>query len=771
MDIKDIQKAKSLLEKKSEKKPKPSLDKLIQETAELDTKPVKEKRASKEDLAQIELDQMVSYDSTEFKNEEPEEAEVIKSDSEWDVPIDQPVTYFDPELSYELTGYRPITATKGLDFDPKLFTVAADTYRKNGRYTDFIPGTFKHRNHWKEEFDKCLNGVTIGKYRITGEHYFFLNYYRLLSVLGVKDGTEVRSEDFPGFFTKQYEYFHYIELARKAGYDVCVFKCRGIGFSEMIASNLAHGYTFHKATKSIVAASKQSYVDSTLAKTWQELDFLNTGTEGGFRRVRMKIDTAVRKRASKVDSDKNESGWMSEIEGVVVDNPRKLRGARVYNLCIDEAGSFPNLVETYIQARALVDILGYRIGQICLGGTGGDQGPQLAGLKQIFYNPEEFQVLPYKNTYAANGQVSFTGFFIPSYEMWFGTKDNPGFDSRGVVDSERARAFYKNKWAKITDPKHLIRDRAEFCFTPEDAFVLEGSNQFDQERLTDQLAALTIHNVVEKPKHIKLHWQLNGEGTADRTKRPNVEYVTDGPVQIVEMPMLDDAGVPYTNLYIAGTDGVDLDSSTSTGQTDVSNFCMVIMRRQLGTKSPKVVAIYKDRPKHIQTAFDTALQLCMFYNCKMLVEATRISIKQYFEKEHKLDFMLRRPKATANAWGKTNFKQFGVPATEPIIKHQLDLIEQYIVDYCEEIQFPDLLDELIRYSYENKRKFDEVAAFGLTLLADEDYIGKLARVSGAAMKHLSFGYFKDDNGQIAITSYDENSKPRTPGEAPFKLFV
>ena len=50
----------------------------------------------------------------------------------------------------------------------------------------------------------------------------------------------------------------------------------------------------------------------------------------------MKIDTAFKKKASKVDSDKNESGWGSIIEGVVHDNPRKLRGARVDNLIFEE---------------------------------------------------------------------------------------------------------------------------------------------------------------------------------------------------------------------------------------------------------------------------------------------------------------------------------------------------------------------------------------------------------------------------------------------------
>jgi len=28
--------------------------------------------------------------------------------------------------------------------------------------------------------------------------------------------------------------------------------------------------------------------------------------------------------------------------------------------------------------------------------------------------------------------------------------------------------------------------KAEYCFTPEDAFVLEGENQFDQELLEEQ---------------------------------------------------------------------------------------------------------------------------------------------------------------------------------------------------------------------------------------------------------------------------------------------
>jgi hypothetical protein len=45
------------------------------------------------------------------------------------VEIGEEIEYFDPTLSYELTGYRPITETEGLDFDPEPFLKAANFYR------------------------------------------------------------------------------------------------------------------------------------------------------------------------------------------------------------------------------------------------------------------------------------------------------------------------------------------------------------------------------------------------------------------------------------------------------------------------------------------------------------------------------------------------------------------------------------------------------------------------------------------------------------------
>ena len=60
-----------------------------------------------------------------------------KRDGLWDVAITEDIIYFDPELSYEITGYRPINETQGLDFDSTPFNELAKIYDSTGAYTEY----------------------------------------------------------------------------------------------------------------------------------------------------------------------------------------------------------------------------------------------------------------------------------------------------------------------------------------------------------------------------------------------------------------------------------------------------------------------------------------------------------------------------------------------------------------------------------------------------------------------------------------------------------
>lgn len=231
-----------------------------------------------------------------------------RKNAEWDVPIDEEIKYFDPELSYELTGYRPITMDQGLDFDPTPFRERAIKYESTGKYTEFPPGTKFYIEFWKEEYKRCQEGYQVGKYRITGDHYFFLNYYRMQTVLeGATSGTG-REESFPGFLSKQYEFFHYVEMAEKLHKDICILKARGIGLSEIVASLSVRPYTTNRGYNVLLTCAAETKLAPLRRKCWKQLDWLNANTQGGMRHVRQVLNNNDAKRASKITKDGIELG-------------------------------------------------------------------------------------------------------------------------------------------------------------------------------------------------------------------------------------------------------------------------------------------------------------------------------------------------------------------------------------------------------------------------------------------------------------------------------
>lgn len=69
-----------------------------------------------------------------------------------------------------------------------------------------------------------------------------------------------------------------------------------------------------------------------------------------------------------------------------------------------------------------------------------------------------------------------------------------------------------------------------------------------------------------------------------------------------------------------------------------------------------------------------------------------------------------------------------------------------------------MIDELMRYSYENKRKFDIVAALGIVLLAEEEMTGRVAKPSQPYKPNWGISYVKNQYGQIEITTGDDKKR-------------
>lgn len=147
----------------------------------------------------------------------------------WDFPIGSDIEFFDSTMSYEITGYRPIDQTHGLDFDPKWFIESRETYNRTGHYTEYRYGTKAYKTFWDQEYLRCKEGMTVNGYTITGDHYYFLNYYQLMNLNSVKKAGTSRLYTFPDFYVAQYQWFHYLELCKRLLKNACLMKARGIG--------------------------------------------------------------------------------------------------------------------------------------------------------------------------------------------------------------------------------------------------------------------------------------------------------------------------------------------------------------------------------------------------------------------------------------------------------------------------------------------------------------------------------------------------------------
>lgn len=699
----------------------------------------------------------------EQKQVQQEQKSVISSNSEWDVPADADIKFFDSRLSYEITGYKPINETQGLDFDPNWFTETRDTFIRTGHYCQYRNGSKAFSDFWREQYKRCKYGMTVNGYTITGDHYYFLNFYRLKDLVNVTEAGSGRGEIFPNFMEGQYEWFHYLKLARIKKMNALMMKARETGYSEIEASILAKSYTVIKGSINVCAA----YAGVQLDKLWEKIDhnlsFLDLNTDGGFSHGRIS-DTQQLKRAGQFEmrnGTKVPSGWLSQIQKIPADDPGKLRGDRTDVLVFEEAGLWPKLTKAFIQADALVGQVGSQWGIRLIGGTGGSTGAQLEGLRKMYYNPEVFGILPYRHNYTQTGEETISAFFLPCFKS---IKDLKMLDSRGFISDAKGKEYFdKIRATKATDPEALVTYCAEYCYNAEEAFSLEGDNKFNKVNIAEQLTNIRALKKCPPIETGFLEYKYK-DGAHVEQNLEGFKWIPNqnGKIKILEHPLWtlpekrDEEGnviwrppEKIKDLYVIGIDGIDIGKSqTSEATRDPSDFCLIVFRRAYGTSEPQFVALYKDRPNDIRECYKIAIKLAQYYNAIINIEATRQSIIPYARERKLLKLFMKRPRATLGDSVRNTNKQYGTPATPAIIDHQTDLIADYVNDYCYLIWFDEMLDELNRYTDENKRKFDIVASIAMALLADEELQGTVPKVVEEVKDTWTpIGYYTDERGR------------------------
>ena len=112
-----------------------------------------------------------------------------------------------------MSQQNAVRNAEGIWINTQLLREEALTFQRYGYYCPDPEGSPDWYNYWQEQRRRCKFGYTVGGVRITGDHYFYLNFCPILKVeeditgdpatrrksRQVKKGS--KKVDFPDFFS------------------------------------------------------------------------------------------------------------------------------------------------------------------------------------------------------------------------------------------------------------------------------------------------------------------------------------------------------------------------------------------------------------------------------------------------------------------------------------------------------------------------------------------------------------------------------------------
>lgn len=553
------------------------------------------------------------------------------------------------------------------------FRRAAIDFDKNGGKYTLAPQFSKDWwDYWEEQERRCLNGYSHGGMRITGRHYFYLNFTRIRRILG-KGKTERKVESFPAFWEIDYNWFwykeiawfgcnheqlmnlelwrnpkaniievdeetntityaedsNYVNLTYGGAMHLSCLKTRRAGFSYKEAADGVYNYNFVPGSKNYYLAGAESFLigDKILDKVEVNLDWLNLSTDTFWLKNRQRGSTLMHQVSSFVDNrDKITKGFKSEIIGQVVADPEKVRGADGFKVVCEEAGSFKHLKKalgTIIPSLRAGSTL---TGQASVFGTGGEEGIDIEGLDEIFSEPEIYAMLPFVNDWEAGFEETECGVFVPCYMA-----NDTYMDDQGHIDIEGAiKADEKERELarRAKDPKKIDYRIAEFPRTPTEALIRVAVNNFPVNEARSQKARI-LHSL-ELQGTIK-HGYISRENTGLRfypqaltEARPVLKYPhkkkddIEGCITIIQDPERNADGTVPDNLY-----QIVVDPYYDEEAEDTTSLGSVYVTKRSNNMTPTHVmdvAWFNGRPKSIRRFHEIIFLLADYYNAKVQAE-------------------------------------------------------------------------------------------------------------------------------------------------------
>ena len=633
-----------------------------------------------------------------------------------------------------------------------LFSPEANHFDKYGYYTDAIPGTPEFEAYWDIQKKYCTEGYSVGGVKITGYHYFYLNFSRIQLIpheAQTKSQAVTKEERFPYFWDYDYDFFWAVEIAHmgitqpdyeKLGLSVTILhlgggrhlvalKARGKGYSYKIGSMLARNMLLRRKSKNYAFAHIEDYLigDGLLNKCWDAFGWNNTHCAWA---QPLLVDQTMYKETGYVKNIRGNDtpqGTRNLVIGMSLkDDPDKVRGKRGDLLVFEEGGKFPELEAAWGIARPLMEQGKYVAGTMIAFGTGGsDNETDFESINNLFYEPDTYNTLPFDNQWDPEALGSQCGFFVPAYVTYEGYIDKDGNSdipgATAYLEVEREKK--KNSRSK----RALDQFVAEFPFTPQEATMNATLSPFPVRELTAQLnSVLTKKRYLNGTRGLLTHSEHGirfkpSDSVKALYRFPHSkEDDLSGAVVIYEVPHRGEAGQTPRHMYVLCLDPYAHDASQ--GKSLGAAYVLKMTNNFSHTFPDCIVASYVARPQSQDEFNRNVFMLARYYNADIGFENNVGNTVEYAKRTKQLDLLAEEFEIAYNKELQSSFtkRSYGMHMTQRRISQGIIYLNDWLLEpihvaedgenvlRLHTITDPALLQELIKYN--DKGNFDRVSS-------------------------------------------------------------
>nr|DAX26152.1 MAG TPA: Terminase large subunit [Caudoviricetes sp.] len=499
------------------------------------------------------------------------------------------------------------------------------------------------------------------------------------------------------------------------GYHFIVGKARRRGYSYKTSLIIANIYNTIRNKLSLIGAYEKKFIDQTMDKTLEYLNFFNEYTGFSKNRLVDKKNFIKAGYIEEVNGVNVEKGYKSVIDATRTfkDNPDAMRGVDAFFILLEEVGAFDNLKDSF-NAIAPSLTAGSKItGQICLIGTSGDLLGGTKDYADMFFNPIPYGFMPFVNIWDKDAEDTTCGFFHPiswNLEGFYDEQGNSDVEAATAWENQRRKKLLDNSTNSLILQKHI----QEFPLCPADAFSVANINVFPTIELRNRLNKVMSGNLhLKMGTPVELFFEdgkvvakpdLKNKLQPIWNYRPKDNNLEGCPI-IYEYPI---KSAPK-GLYKIGFDPYRQDMSNGVSLGAIYVFKGV--HKGSLTKNC-IVAQYVGRPQESDDVSRIAMMFAILYNTEVMFENEVTHVKNYFRRMNRLDLLALQPDRVIsnNIKNSKVARVYGCHMNEKM----KDAGEKYIKDWLLEVQEYDengspittidsiydigLLEELIAYN-------------------------------------------------------------------------